>query len=365
MKQEYIDLLYLIRCTILNTSPSIEIKTDIKTLYGLSKMHSIEAFMYPIIEKVFEGDSFLPKWKEACDKVMRKLIMYEFERNRIIKAFEEQGIWFMLMKGVVLQYLYPNRFHRQMTDNDILFDINKKKEMIKIMETNGFKKDNKKALHDIAFSKDPFYCFEMHFKIGAALKFIDYFEDLDSRLVIKSEFERCLSIDDMYIHLFSHELKHYEFNGVGIRSLIDHYYFTKEYSDKFDMEYINRIISEHGYIDYETNRIELFNSIFMRGEEDFFDSMDNELLVKYCGSGTHGSIQNSIENKISEDSSVYNYYFSRIIPEKEWLEYCYPFVSKHKFLIPFFIPYRLIKGLFKPKCWRELGMVLKVKRNKD
>ena len=62
------------------------------------------------------------KFRTAKEKASRKNIFLDAGRKKLFSFCEENGIWYMPLKGSVLKELYPDFSMRQMADNDILFD---------------------------------------------------------------------------------------------------------------------------------------------------------------------------------------------------------------------------------------------------
>lgn len=247
MNQEYIDLLYLIRCAVLEENPTRKLKTEISIIYKLAKFHSIENFLLNTVIKIENAEKeVIGKWKNSYDKYIR----------------------------------------------------------------------------------------------------------------------RQLNLEDLYIYLLSHEIKHYEYGGIGLKALIDLYYFDREYSKQIDFSKIDDLLEKLGYLEYEKRRKNIVQSLFYGNEEEIFSILEDKLLYQYCNSGTFGNFSNHIENQLTENSSVKNYYKNRLFPSDEWLKDYHPYIYKYKILKPFYFTYRLIKGLFKKKSWKELSLVLKNKFKK-
>ena len=75
---------------------------------------------------------------------------------------DENEIAYLPLKGIILQDVYPKLGMRQMVDNDILIDINKRHLVREYMVENGYTVDGYgKDMHD-CYIKSPIFNFEMH-----------------------------------------------------------------------------------------------------------------------------------------------------------------------------------------------------------
>lgn len=104
------DLLYLLGCGVNGKMPA---KTYIKTfqkvydedkmqmLYQFSKVHFVDALTGTVLKNA--GIKILPVWEQSIAKAIRKVILFDQERAEIFSYMEEQGIWHMPLKGVILK----------------------------------------------------------------------------------------------------------------------------------------------------------------------------------------------------------------------------------------------------------------------
>ena len=87
--------------------------------------------------------------------------------------------------------------------------------------------------------------------------------------------------------------------------------------------------------------------------------------------GTYGTQQNAVKKRIqklqNEDGAFtrktkWKYYLSRLFPSMEFYETYYSTIYKHKILIPFYIIYRLFRGVFRSgkRLFKEAMIVWKM-----
>ena len=77
------------------------------------------------------------RWNDALNHQIKKTILFEAERKKLIAFMEQNKIWYMLLKGAVIGRLYPHYGTREFADNDILFDENFRDTMREYMLKNG------------------------------------------------------------------------------------------------------------------------------------------------------------------------------------------------------------------------------------
>ncbi|MBR1764083.1 MAG: nucleotidyltransferase family protein [Ruminococcus sp.] len=363
-KQSAYYLFYLIRCVLKNKIPTLDKieKMNLSQIYSVAKAHSLTAIAAYALESAGITDE---RFRQAKGKSMRKNATMDIERERIFAEFEKSGIWYMPLKGIILQCLYPEYGMRQMCDNDILYDKAYSNELRKIMSELGYTTPKIHTGHDIIFHKEPVCNFEMHYALFSESKdncFCDYYSNI-KRLLHKvdgKEYEYSFSDEDFYIYITAHEYKHFSKGGTGLRSLVDTYVLVKYYYDKLDKAYINNELSKLGIAEYEFKQrnlaLKLFDGIQLSIEE-------KELLDYYIFSGTYGTIENSVNN--SADDSLYSkvkYLRKRLFLPMLQIKNVYPFFYKYKIFIPILYLYRI--GLMLTKSRKrvisEIKTLLKI-----
>ena len=121
------DMLYLLSCGVNKTKPQQNILEQYKSddrkrmlLYRFSKHHFVEALTGTVLKQA--GVPLPDPWEKDMAKAVRKVILFDAERARILSFMEQRGIWYLPLKGIILKEFYPSVGMRQMSDNDILFD---------------------------------------------------------------------------------------------------------------------------------------------------------------------------------------------------------------------------------------------------
>ena len=185
MQKLYFDVLYLLSGAA-NNKKAEKNKIDnmnLDALYSLCKAHSITALVSSVfLEHIKENPEQYAKWSQEQMKALYRDMNFASERAKILAFLEENGIWYMPLKGVILKDYYPRPELREFADNDILMDESRAADVREFMLANGYIKGE---------------------------------EDADENI-----------------------FKHFRFSGVGIRSLLDIYVYYKAKEKTLDHAYI-------------------------------------------------------------------------------------------------------------------------------
>lgn len=366
--KNYRCLLYVISCAVNNKQPSEEIlnKYPIEQLYNQSKRHSISALVGNTIKDTdyySKSISISKDWNVTTNKVLRKTVLMDIEREKIFQYMDSNGIWYAPLKGIILKYYYPAYGLREMSDNDILFDVSYQREMKDYMVSIGYDVVSYGNHQDDIYHKKPVYNFELHRMLFASIfeTLYEYYADIKDKL-IKDDDNKCgyhFSKEDFYVYIIGHAYEHYRLGGTGLRTLIDVYLYNSK-EKNLDKAYIRQELKNTKLSGFERYCRVVSNKLFSKPELFDFDSLnekEKKFLEYILGSGTYGNSENNIRNRLKEKSknksiskkSVYKYYLSRLFPDLSWYKYHKPFVYKHKILIPFYCVYRWIRSIPKTK----------------
>ena len=389
--------------------------------YYIAKKHNLVSLMEQAMEKMgFESDSDIWKrWLKEKNQLIYKSVLMDVEREAIQDFFEENNIWYMLLKGMVIRKYYPAPELREMADNDILFDNKYSKEVYDFMTARGYKSDDyNKGYHD-EYLKPPAYNFEMHRQLVSSKerpKWYEYYKDVKSILINdangKNQFY--FSDNDFYVYFIVHTYKHFLNSGMGLRTVLDVYLYLNNLQDKLDFDYIEEQLKKLDAYDFEQTfrslAFKMFGENAKEGNaaadelQDSFDAKEQDMLResfdakkqdKLCGSfdakeqdkwwnsfddkehdmlsyildaGTYGNLENSVAHKMGytkgekkKASDKVKYIFRRLFPSMDTIEEFFPFFYKHKWAIPFLYIYRIGKMPFtrRKKVAGELREVFK------
>ena len=154
-------VIYIAGCVVNKEIPDkARIETvKLQDLYAASDRHMLSAIISFGLEAAGITDD---RFVQARAKALRKVAAMEIDKEELFARFEEEGIWYMPLKGSVIKDMYPAFGIRQMSDFDILFDAAYAERVREIMLLLGFTCESYgKRFHD-EYHKPPVSNFEMH-----------------------------------------------------------------------------------------------------------------------------------------------------------------------------------------------------------
>lgn len=374
MSQDAWDLLYLMDCALNGSKPEEDrvVRMNLEKLRRMSVFHNIEVMICMALEETeafrSAGASVVQEWKKGKGKSLRKSMLMDAAKEQVLAEMEAAGIWYMPLKGSILQDLYPHYGMRQKGDIDILYDTACRDKLKSVMKKCGLEPDHADTHHEV-FLKPSVCYFEMHSALFGKGEFRfrrmhEYYKEIHGRLLgdEESRYGRHLSDEDFYIYMVAHMYKHYRSVGTGLRSLADVYIYIWKKEDGLDWDYIMTELGKLGLETFETEVRGLSRKLFgadAPAERPKLTDDEESMLSEFVSAGVYGTSRGKVERRMKEvriedgtldAGSRRRYIFRRMFPDMEWFRTYKPFYAKHKICIPFFLVYRIFRQLF---CYRK------------
>ncbi len=360
-------LLCLLSCAVNGITPDSATvqEMDPDELYRLAKLHSVRGTVCIALKRAgVENKPF----DQAYKKAVRNNIYFELERSAVLAEFEQQGIWYMPLKGSVLKDLYPENGMREMADSDILYDAGKRQQVKEIMLSHGYEVKSFGRWHHDVYMKPPVLNFELHtalFSENHDHPVNLYYADV-KRLLRKDDGNRFgyhFSDEDFYIYMTAHEWVHYSRNGTGIRSLMDCYVYCKAKGNTLDWEYITKQCGQLAIADFEQKRRKLAFKVFSADTLPDLTDEETDMLRFYLSAGTYGSLDHGIRNELKNQSKA-GFLLRQIFPDMNYMKHSVAFVNKVPLLYPAGLVFRWGRILIfhRDHIKKTLGIVIKQKK---
>lgn len=340
---------------------------DYEALLQTARKHLLSAAACAALEQTGLMDACPPetaeRFRQAKAKSIRKTLLMDAEREKVLAAMEARGILYAPLKGAAVNAVYPQYGTRQFADSDILYDAERLWDVRDVMEERGYKtKRLGKTAHDIYY-KQPIYNFEMHRKLFQLDGLNDhlsvwaaYYEDVKERLNKDedNQYGYHFSDEDFYIYFLAHACKHYSGKGIGLRTLLDLYLYRRTKPD-LDTAYIAGEVQKLGLADFEAACLRLTEKVFSPAASPALTEGERKMLRLVESGGVYGGtaqfVRSGLHRCQGDDLKVtawtkVKYLFRRIFPTWEWYRVNAPFVYRHRWAVPFFWLYRLCRGVF-------------------
>lgn len=341
-KIEFKYLLELVSSSVNGTAPPIPYEgikwQSIKMLANYCSVESLVANAVLSLDQKYVSPEVYEKFKQNLSVEMLIDGNLSYETEKILKAFDENKIKNIPLKGYFMKKEYPRPDFRSVSDVDILFDRKQVDSVKKVFDELGYAYlcEDELQYH---FEKKPLINIEMH--AGLTTERDGYYELLVNQLDRSTKrkdylYSYEMSLEDFYIFMLVHNSTHFMLGGMGIRMVLDSYVFLKNHQSELDYDYLNVMLEKIGIVKYEKRVREIAFNWFSKPQADIkFDNIEEYILLSgtlgRADVGTMVSLQKKMagENK-SRISSVLNSLF----PPRNSMSYNYKYLKKTPFLLP-------------------------------
>lgn len=357
-----------------------KVNTSAASLYGIYQISAYNGLAALVsegidrlgIERTEQNAPILDAFSQMRAMSVRKNILLDTEREMILSHLEENGIWYMPLKGAILKDMYPKLGLRQMSDNDILFDGAYREHIRDYFVFQGYTIDQYMVdFHDV-YQKEPIFNYEMHVELYAEVRTLlyKYYKNVKDRLIKDDgrEYGYHFTDEDFYIYLVLHAYKHFAYSEtIGAKHLVDVFVYLSK-KPELDFDYIENELRKLKVDKFESDCRVLASEIFDHADSFDIEKLSPELrrlledfMLNMLNATSDGKIENGIRKK-----GKFGYIISRLFPGVEHMRHYKPIFAKW-YLLPFGWIYRAFDILFTRlgKSIKELKEIAKTKQDNN
>lgn len=345
MSKEIEYLLNLIKAAIKDQKPCEPPSgIDWGKVWLIAYEHSIISMAYYAISKLDSKDKPPKEIEQLFVKEYKiQLILdakREYEINQLTNCFAKCDIDYMLLKGIVINKLYPISAMRSMSDVDILYREKEKNSIAKCMKEKGYELTVKSYKDDTYVKKESGIKIELHRALVEYSMNHEY-KYLNSvwKTAVSDGHAYRMTAENFYVYMIIHFAKHFYKSGVGIRQVADIWVFNNKYRNTIDKEYIDKELRKLN--------LKIFESKIRELSEVWFNCVPQNDNIRIIGdyvisSGVFGTTDRLEENllvkekiKNHDNKSKLSYYMKNIFPPYRIMVGQYGrWIKKFPFLLP-------------------------------
>lgn len=352
MNTIYRGLLQLIKSTLTGKAMPLPERFILEEAQNVISSQSLVPLIYPgaINCGIFAKSELMQKYQVdyfrhlvTSDRQVRTV-------DQICKAFEENGIEYMPLKGYILKKLYPKPEMRAMCDADILIRLEQYEKIQSVMQSLRFHYKGE-SFHDYVWENDALYL-ELHKRLFAKNEgeLYQFFGDGWDVAVRDGGYRHRLNAEEEYIYLFSHIVKHFRFSGIGVKHFVDLYLYRIAHPD-MDEEKIERGMVTLRLLDFYRNAEQMIKVWFEGQESDPTSEMMSDYVFSGGSFGTlknrmyyEGLVHASKKKKGAKNAKTKSL-FQEIFPSLHAMQLAYNILLKWPILLPIYWPIRWVDVL--------------------
>lgn len=266
--------------------------------------------------------------------------------NKLFAAFDANNIDYLPVKGMDLKALYPDPAMRTMGDADVLIRMEQYDRIRELMQILGYT-EGKQTGHELIWD-----CPALHLELHSQL-LSSYHPDLQryygdgwKRAKLMTGNHYTYSLEDMYIFLFAHFVKHYRRSGIGIRHVLDIWLFGIQ-NPTMDTSYIRQELAKMRLCEFYDNMRKLMDYWFCDAAADEMVAFISAYIFKSGSWGDGESLSRfiAVKNKKLESASRFRQGVRLLFPNMVVMKKQFAVLKQAPWLLPFLWPVRWIRVL--------------------
>ncbi|MBR2489005.1 MAG: nucleotidyltransferase family protein [Clostridia bacterium] len=345
------DIIKLVKSALTGEKLSLSDSFDVETAFNIAKRHSVIPMIY--YGAINCGvDSANPWMQQMFFNTCTNIAYNEKQMHEIanvLKAFDENGIAYITLKGTILKSMYPKPEMRAMSDADILIKTEEHGKIAPIMLTLGY--DLKvESDHEFVWRKSNVNI-ELHKRLIPSYNkdYYAYYGDGWRLAKLGADGKYYMSDEDQMIYTFTHFAKHYREAGIGIRHFADLWVFRNSHPN-LDEEYIKTELTALQLYEFYVNILSTLAVWFEGKTEDIKTEFIAETILNsnLYGNSEKYSLAMAVKtsNSVGSSKAVRRRKFWQLVflPYKPMCDK-YPVLKKVPVLLPFMWIYRVFETL--------------------
>lgn len=354
---DYCCIFRLVKFAINNINGSVDdLAVNWQNVFQLANQMSFMVLAKIGIDLLIGENKPTPEVKALFNKEYKKQIIIDanqlYELEVLANSFEKEKINMLMLKGSSIKKYYPYTHYRYMGDIDTFVNMADFDKADKVLLNLGYKEQSFGG-HDRIYTKEPFINLEQHFLIADSNKkeVIKYYNDIYEKSLLKNGYSHIyeMTLEDIYIYLSVHAVHHINYSGIAPRIFLDYYVFLERHKEVLDMQYIDKVLSDFGYSEFDKKAIELAYKWFDKNGSGLDKNSTVDLFIASCC--TYGTTEHNVglrTAKLVQEGKKPNkliFILNQLFPPFSKIKTEYGILGKYPVLLPFvWIAYVLKKA---------------------
>lgn len=325
-------------------------------LGSLIRQQQLTNLVYPTVMKTAKLRPLQAHLEKDYLMQIPKVTNQDLEINKWLDAADAKGLDCIPLKGFLLRKLYPTPLSRSMTDLDVLIRDMDRADVRQWMESMGYEGEDTHALsHHDNYKKQPWMYMELHFHLMKPRAGRDELEKKvwdHATLMPGRKHIYQMTAEDFYIFHLLHLHKHFISRGVGLKGVIDIYYFLKAHSGNLNRAYLQQELETLDIWEFAGYMEKLADILLGDTPAD----PDSKLVADYMADcGSFGTVQQrqALEMAQSKGKNTkakqLRFFLRWIFPDVAHMQKHFPSVKRFPWLLPGYWVARFIKSIFGKK----------------
>lgn len=351
MEKLHRNLMSLIKLALTGESAPIDGDVNFEEILSLSAKHQIFPLVLDGLYKTKGDFDQIEKYRQLAFKLIKRDQNQLYFLKKIEALFNDNDIDYMLLKGSSIKKYYPASEFRLMGDIDVLIKEAQYKNIKPLLLKLGLV-ERVESDHELVWTHSSGLVLELHKRLIPSYNddYYTYYVNPWEKAVYKSNHSFSMSKEDEYIYIFTHLTKHYRDGGIGLRHLVDIWYFALKHS-LLNKTYIDKELDKLELLEFHNNIIDTLD-VWFNGKES--TELTDYITKRIIESGNFGLEEwHNIANAARVTARAESAFSAKLktilhlifLPLDE-MKKKFPILNKCPFLLPLMWVVRWINAIF-------------------
>lgn len=350
--------------TLWSEAETTQLLLDYPEIWKLASIHKVVPLIYEASYKmeVFKDtdEDFQKHFKSTSMHIIYSQIQRSNRFIELYKRLNKEQIKVLVFKGIILRELYPIPDERISGDEDLLIKKADLKKVEEILKENGLKRILSQEEDEDVYH---YFCHKtgLHLELHTVLFgqsseinkrmdkiFSTVFDDSEI-VTINNVDINTFSLDNHFLYIICHAIKHFISCGTGIRQLCDIRMYIDKYYNQINWNYIWDEITSLGYDTLFMNFLQICidylgldesKITYTKNRNTYYINTQN-LIEDIIDGGIYGSSYQARLNAanisldaINKKNKLSDSKLAAIFPKCNNLKGRYKYLGKYPFLLP-------------------------------
>ncbi len=232
---------------------------DVSRVINEAKLQAVFTCIYPVLKNEFKkllSSEMYTQIENEFISCVANNVRVNFEHNELDEVMRKNNIRYVILKGCSSSAYYGEPELRMMGDVDFLVKENDVSKAIKVLEQNGFKRDQYEfTTNQSAYKRPPNSVWEIHKSVtgipnndvGKLIR--EMFSDIFETASLSNKDGLQYYVPSRFNHgliLLLHKASHMTTGGLGLRHLCDWAVFVSKFNDREFCEIFEKRLKDIG-----------------------------------------------------------------------------------------------------------------------
>ncbi len=223
---------------------------------------------------------------ESYQRELKNVSGYQSAEEVLIWQLERRQIHFLILEGVELRALYPQKEMRRMDHIRILVSKGDLPRIETIMRSMDYEPQENREDDSVLYYKIPGIYVRFYDKIKFVNQKLERYFDSPVRMYSKKRgyrYLRCFDKEEAYLYMAGKAANDYALGRATVRTVLDFWLYEKAHKEELNWPYVDKVLKRYKILEFSERLLKLGDIWFQNDisdEMDIYNAMEAYILSR-------------------------------------------------------------------------------------